>query len=110
MKSLFTAILFLTSLQTFAGDKHICKQIVANSYDDKLTMILTENAGNTYTFELFQTGQGKPILRAEVTTTVEDVIFDFKNKTKKIAGRLYLDELDQTSVRIGKNEYNFDCN
>jgi hypothetical protein len=61
-----------------------------------------------YRLELFQ-GK-KKVLSEKVIVEMEDVMFGFENKAKKIVGMIYLDELDQTYLYVGKDKAYFDCN
>lgn len=118
MKSLLALITLLTSITAFAGEKYICKEITENSWDSKRTLILTQvgnieiNEGVKYTFtlEVFEGNSSKAIVSEKVTVETEDVMFAFSNKAKKISGMIYMDELDQTWLKVGKNEWHFDCN
>lgn len=118
MKTLLAVIVLSVSTSSFAGIKYICKEITKNSWDNKKTMILTQigNAsveeGVKYPFQLevFESGNSRAILSEKVTVETEDVMFGFSNKAKKISGMIYLDELEETSLTVGKKEYRFNCN
>ena len=118
MKNLLALLVLISSVGAFAGEKYICKQITANSYDNKVTMVVTQvgdakiEEGKTYSFtlELFETGNSKPLVSEKVTVETEDVMFSISNKAKKITGMIYLDELDQAWLYVGTKKYDFDCN
>lgn len=118
MKSLLALVVLASSISAFAGEKYICKEITENSWDSKKTMILTQvgdievKEGVKYTFklEVYEGNSSKPVVAENVTVETEDVMFGFNNKAKKISGMIYLDELDQTWLKVGKNETRFDCN
>lgn len=118
MKSLLLMIVLTSAFSAFAGDKYICKEMTENSWDSKRTMILTQlgniqiKEGVKYDFklEVFEGNSSKPIVSEKVTVETEDVMFGFSNKAKKIEGMIYMDELDQTWLKVGKSEWHFDCN
>lgn len=118
MKSLLALIVLASSITAFAGEKYICKEITENSWDSKKTMILTQ-VGNidikegvkyNFTLEVYEGNSAKAVVSEKVTVETEDVMFGFENKAKKISGMIYLDELDQTWLKVGKTETRFDCN
>ena len=119
MKSLFALVVLLVSLNTFAGTKFICKENTESRWDSKKSMILTQlghvkiKEGVVYDFklEIYDTNSShKPFVSEIVSVETEDVMFGFSNKIKKIEGMIYLDELDQTWVKVGKTEMSFNCN
>ncbi len=118
MKLLSVFVILLFSTVSFAGEKYICKQITANSWDDKVTMVLTQigdeqiKEGVSYKFklELFSGRSATPKFSETVIVETEDVMFSFVNKAKKVNGMIYLDELDQTWLYVGQDKYDFDCN
>jgi hypothetical protein len=114
--SLVLALSILTSV-AFAGEKYICTQADSEDFAPKklvLTQIGHEEVqeGKTHSFklELFQGRDRKALVSETVSVRTEDVMFSFSNKSKKISGMIYMDELDQTWLKIGKEEMHFDCN
>lgn len=118
MKSIFALIILTVSTFSFGGTKYICKEITKNSWDNKKTMILTqighssieESVKYPFLLEVFESGNSRPVLSEKVTVETEDVMFGFSNKAKKISGMIYLDELEETYLTIGKKEIRFNCN
>ncbi len=117
MKLLIAAIILISSTQTFAGEKYICKE-KKESWESKTSFILTQigdatlKEGEKYSFQLevFEGNSGRPLLSEKVTVQTEDVMFGFKNSAKKITGMIYLDELDASYLTIKGKTTHFDCN
>jgi hypothetical protein len=114
MKFLFLLAITISST-AFAGEKYICREIGGDEYAPK-KMILTQvsdesiREGKFYPFKLEIFDSGKAIVSESVNVRTEDVMFRFTNTAKKISGIIFLDELDQTSVSVGRTKYHFDCN
>src|SRR5688572_18330166 len=108
MKHVLMLALSLTSSMAFAGEKFICQQTDGDRYSPK-KMILTQigtaeiREGKPYSFklEVFEGRGSEAKISETVTVETEDVMFGFKNKVKKISGMIYLDELDQTWLKVG---------
>lgn len=117
MKSFLFLASLLISAQSFAGSKFICKEITENEWDQKRTMILTQEGderveeGTKYNFklEVYDSVNSKPLVSEKVVVQTEDVLFQFSNKAKRIDGIIYMDEPDQTVLTIGKTKINFNC-
>ena len=118
MKMLLAATTLLVSFQSMAGIKYICKEQTKNSWDEKKTLVLTQvgngriNEGRKYQFtlEVYGRNTSRPLLAERVMVETEDVMFGFSNQAKGISGMIYLDELDQAWLRVGRSEVAFDCN
>lgn len=118
MKTLLAAMTLFISFQSIANTKYICKEMTRNSWDEKRTLILTQmgrgtiEEGKKYSFmlEVYGRNTSKSILTEKVVVETEDVMFGFSNHTKQISGMIYLDELDQTWLRVGRTEVRFNCN
>lgn len=117
MKFALLLALTILSATAFAGEKYICRETGGDEYAPK-KFILTQvsddviHEGKFYSFklEIFEGNSGKAIVSESVNVRTEDVMFKFTNTAKKISGIIFLDEMDQTWVKVGKTEYHFDCN
>lgn len=123
MKTLMLFSVLLTSSFALAGEKYICREILDNNSSSDLEygsrkMILNQvsddvvKEGKFYPFklEIYEFNSGKALFTESVNVRVEDVMFRFTNTAKKVSGLIYLDEADQTWLRIGSTKINFDCN
>jgi hypothetical protein len=117
MKCTLLFVLTILSATAFAGEKYICTQIDGDEYAPK-KMILTQvsddtiHEGKFYPFklEIFDGNSSKAIVSESVNVRTEDVMFKFTNTAKKVSGIIFLDEMDQSHVKVGKTEYRFNCN
>lgn len=119
-KSFIMIALSLFSITALAEEyspvQYVCKQTQTES-KRPLTMVLTqeklgpvrEGVRTPFILNLFSGESSRPFLTKRVYVETEDVIFDFATSDKTISGRIYLDEMDQTSLELGKNSYRFDC-
>lgn len=116
MKFVFALLLASASTLSFAGEKYICREIGGDEYQPK-KLIVTQvgdapiKEGKVYSFklEIFEGNSSTPIVSESVNVRTEDVMFRMTNTARKISGMIFMDELDQTSVSVGRKEYRFDC-
>jgi hypothetical protein len=120
LKAIFTTAIFLLVNQANA-DVIQCSGNDAVSRD--FTLSLTNQGrlsiddvpeGTPVEFLLIIKNDGETIVNAKVQAEQEDVMFIYEAVTEKygkIAGHIYMDELDQSSVRVENMDHglNLDC-
>lgn len=122
MKKLFVAVaILLSSSLSFASSdegylEYSCVQTHTDSSRPLWFSLVAEKAGRVlegvpagFVLRVYSGDAERPFLTKRVIVEVEDVTFDFATTDKSISGRIYLDELDQTSLNLGKHSYRFDC-
>lgn len=113
MKLFLSLVVLFSSISAFAGQKFICKEI-NGSKKLVLTQVSTTpvrgGIKSQFKLEIFERNSSRPVYAAPVIVQTEDVMVAFENKAQQLSGMIYLDELDQTYVRIGRSELSFDCN
>ncbi len=112
---LLIASLLFTSL-SFAGVTHVCVELTPKDPYIIHKMVLAQvghdkiEEGKFIPFVL-QIFQGSTLLiETPVNVRTEDVMFNFTNTAKKVKGIIFLDEMDDSWVKIGKLEFDFNCN
>jgi hypothetical protein len=117
MKFFIAASFLFSSIATFAGEKYICVQSGEYEYSPAkviLTQIgegkVVEGNPTPFSLEIYTDYTTKPSVKELVYVTTEDVMFHFNNKAKKISGLIFMDELDEAHVKIGKKEIRMNCN
>jgi hypothetical protein len=67
--------------------------------------------GTLVPFLLILKNDGNTILKTTVLAQQEDVLFGFEAASGKVAGHIYLDELDQSSLSVDSLDHglNFEC-
>ncbi len=114
MKSILGLLVLMTATSAFARVQYVCQE---QGNRAPRTMILTQistgriQEGVKYVFglELRDSRTGTVLLAERVNVETEDVMFSFSNRQRTISGMIYLDELDQTWLEIGRNKLRFDC-
>lgn len=97
-----------------------CKQIKAGAFGpaDKIlqvvipasqTPVVREGQPFRVIISLFKAGSAEPLFSLQGVGTTEDVMFDFAVKGQALSGTIFLDELDQTTLKIGGKTLSFDC-
>lgn len=119
MKFLFLALAF-ASTGAIASTSFTCKEL--DSKQNRI--VILEQIGNAKIVEgkkvpfkltvLKTPADGSEValvvLETEGTVETEDVMFDFTSKDKKVKFGIYMDELDQSWLKIGKAKTSrFEC-
>ncbi len=115
MKTIFTLFIFMIATSAFARFQFNCQEIgnrTASRTMD-LTQVsngrLSEGVRHTFKLELRENRTRQLLLSELVTVEVEDVMFSFSNRARGINGMIYLDEMDQTWLELGRTKIRFAC-
>jgi len=112
-----SAVIALHAAFTEAGEKFICSEYDPNTEAlQQKTVVLTsktdlvEGKKLPFKMEVYEGASTFPESTFEGTAKVSDVHFSFSAKTGKTGFRMYLDEMNQSSLLIsGKNEGQYIC-
>lgn len=115
MKSLVAVLLAAFSLSSFAsGYEFTCEQMYVDS--NKLTMIIAQ-VGDTrmreavavpFTLKVL-TADGVVLIDESAEGSLEDVMLSFRVKGQRLRGMVYLDQLNESYLRVGGKTISFDC-
>ncbi len=120
MKNLFFVLAaFIVSMPAFAGEQYYCK---GNFHTPEQTTLFVKALSHDHAIEgekmeyLIVIRDGSEVIyKGHVTAESEDVMLSFKSRRgqPKLSGMIYMDELNQTWIKLGngqgKNDMNFNC-
>lgn len=114
---MISAVIALHAASSQAGEKFVCSEYDPNTEAlQQKTVVLTsktdlvEGKKIPFTMEVFEGASTSPESTFEGTAKVSDVVFSFSAKTAKTGFRMYLDEMNQSSLQVsGKNEGSYIC-
>lgn len=114
MKQILSTLLFvLTSTQALAEVRYVCREITG----PKQTVVLTskedikkidDGSKHEFKFEYYKHGKFSSPVLAEIKATgevsLEDVELLFRSNDDKISFKIYLDEMDQSSLIVSEKD------
>jgi hypothetical protein len=115
MKIALIALALTVSAPAFAGQTYNCREVKSGIGPATKSVLLTQigntpiEEGRAYQFNLKIADRGRVIVDERAVVTTEDVMFFFEVKGKRIAGTIYMDELDQSNLTIGNQSFRLDC-
>jgi hypothetical protein len=118
MKNLFLAVLALsTSVPAFAGEQYYCKGNFSTSESTTLFVKALSHdhaiEGEKMEYLIVIRDDAEEIFHGHVSAESEDVMLSFKSRRgqQKLSGMIYMDELNQTWMKLGnaKEALHFNC-
>jgi|GEM_PF-6264150 len=112
---LFALAAFTFTIPAFAGEQYYCK----GNYNTPESVTLFVKAlshdhaieGETMEYLIVIRDGSEELFKGHVTAESEDVMLSFKSRRgqPKLSGMIYMDELNQTWMKIPGKEMNFNC-
>mgnify|MGYP000473180231 CR=1 FL=1 len=115
-KSILVLGLLISSMAQAAGAKYVCTQQGGGAAARTVVLTQTgdreilENRAEDFRLEVYEAGQVTATLEKDGKVLTEDVMFSFKSDDRAVSFMIYLDEMDQSSLRVrGQRTTRFTC-